>query len=517
MAVEANRPHRSDWASIHRDAVALAGRLQARGCGPGTTVALLAETSLATLVALRAVLLSGAAVTVLPPARDEAAARRMLTGCEAGLLLTGPPFAALASANGVPCPTVDLSQLADSAPAPWRRPDLTEDDPAVVQLTSGTTGPPRQVRVSHGNLRSNIDAIHATAPGGLGDGPRCSWLPLHHDMGLVGYAILPMSVGCRLVLRPPADFLADPLCWLRTITDYGAVSTSAPAFAYAVLARLLKAASGLDLSTLRVALCGAEQIEPPVIEAFCAAAQPFGFDPNAIVAGYGLAEATVAVAMSPRGRGLRTDAVDRPSLHGGHALPSTGGDTRRLAVIGPALPGIELAVFADHGLAAEREIGEIRVRAPSVATVTGAAGRVAVDIDGWLHTGDRGYLVDGELVVCGRIKDVIVVGGRTIQPEEAELACAAVPGVRAGCIAVVPYPRHDTGTEGVAVMAEIRRGGDVTDADGDTTRLIKAAVREVIGVSPDLVRLVPPGAVPKTTSGKLRRRRVAEQLVGAAP
>lgn len=513
VVVESGRPRRSDWLSIHRDACALAGRLQARGAGPAATVALLADTSLAMLVALRAVLLSGAAVTVLAPIGDPAQVRRALAGSGATLLVTGPPFTALADLDGLPCPAIDLTRLAtEGGPAPWHPPAIGEDDAAVVQLTSGTTGPPRQIRVSHRNLWTNVSAIQASAHGGLGDAPRCSWLPFNHDMGLVGYGILPMTTGCRLVLRPPADFLADPLCWPRMVTEYGGVSTSAPVFGYAVLARLLRAASGLDLSTLRVTLCGAEQIEPAVIGGFCAAAARFGLDPASIVTAYGLAEATVAVAMSPPGRGLRVDAVDRPSLHDGQARPSTGGDTRRLAMIGPAVPGVELEIFdRDGSVASAREVGEIRVRGGSVATVTGATGQVAVDSDGWLHTGDRGYLVDGELVVCGRIKDVIVVGGRTIQPEEAELACATVPGVRAGCVAVVPYARAEAGTEGVAVMAELRRGHE---PGTDTVGLIKDAVRQVIGVSPDVVRLVPAGSVPKTTSGKLRRHRVAQLVAG---
>lgn len=533
VVIESGRARHTDWTGLHRDAGTLAGRLRSRGIGPGRTVGLLAETSVATLTALRAVLLSGAAVTVLPPPPHDDPASvprrvgRSLAGSAADLLLVGAPFTGLAgAADALPCQVVSLSQLAtEGAPAPWRPPDVDEHATAVVQLTSGTTGPPRQVRVSHHNLAANIDAIEATAGGGLGDRPRCSWLPLHHDMGLVGYAIMPMATGCRLVLRPPADFLADPLCWPRTVSEYGAVSTSSPAFGYALLARLLPAAKGLDLSTLRVALCGAEQIEPAVIEAFCAAALPFGFDPSAMVAGYGLAEATVAVAMSPPGHGLRTDLVDRASLHAGRAAPAgsaggavdgaagNGSATRRLAVIGPPLTGIELAIVDSGTCRAvpERQVGEIRVRGDSVATVTGAAGAVTVDEDGWLRTGDRGYLTGGELVVCGRTKDVLMVAGRTIQPEEVELACAAVPGVRAGCVAAVPYPRPDAGTEGVAVVAEIRRGHQ-PDQD-DTAGRIRDTVRQIIGVSPDLVRLVPPGSVPKTTSGKLRRHRVASQLL----
>lgn len=517
VVYEGGHPHRQDWAGIHRDARELAGRLQGRGIGPGTTVGLLAETSIATLVALRAVLLSGAAVTVLSPPHGREPAtvlesvHRAVRASGAHLLVAGEPFTELET-GASPCPVTSVARLAAEGTAqPWRAPGITEDATAVVQLTSGTTGPPRRVLVSHGNLAANITAIEAaTGNAGLGQRPRCSWLPLHHDMGLIGYAILPMALACRLLLRPAADFLADPLCWPRMLSRYGAVSTSAPAFAYALLARLLPAAQGLDLSALRVALCGAEQIEPAVMDAFCAAAQPFGFPPESLVAGYGLAEATVAVALSAPGHGLRTDAVDRASLHAGVARPAgDGADVRRLAVIGPALPGLALEIVdpGSEQQLAERQVGEIRVRGPSVATVSGAAGQPTVDEHGWLHTGDRGYLTGGELVVCGRLKDVLVVAGRNIQPEEVELACASVPGVRAGCVAAVPYPRPEAGTEGVAVIAEVRHGHDP-----DLARHIRDAVRRSVGIAPDVVRLVAPGTVPKTTSGKVQRHRALDAV-----
>ncbi|HEY0637134.1 MAG TPA: AMP-binding protein, partial [Pseudonocardiaceae bacterium] len=196
------------------------------------------------------------------------------------------------------------------------------------------------------------------------------------------------------------------------------------------------------------------------------------------------------------------------ALHTGVATPAAGGEgARRLTVIGPALPGLEVGVAdPDTGRPLPgRHVGEILVRGPSVATPEHDDDGVRVDAAGWLHTGDRGYLAGGDLVVCGRIKDVLVVAGRTIQPEEVELACAGVPGVRPGGVAAVPYPRPEAGTEGVAVVAELRRG---VEPDGETAHGIRERVRRAVGVTPDVVRLVAAGTLPRTTSGKLRRHRV---------
>ena len=310
---------------------------------------------------------------------------------------------------------------------------------------------------------ANIDAIIAGAQ--LTHADRAvSWLPLYHDMGLIGLLMAPMLHGFELVLGAPQDFLARPACWLEWISEYRGTITAGPNFSYALAARALRRADALDLSSWRLALNGAETVDPHAVESFCAAAAPFGFDARAAYPVFGMAEATLAVTFPAVGDGMTVDAVDRHALEHDRRAVAPAADAspesvRRLAKLGRPLDGFELRIVdpATGAVRAEREVGELELRSPSVTPgyYRNAEATAATFDDGWLRTGDLAYLVDGELVVCGRQKDVIIVGGRNVFPEDVERAAATVEGVRAGNVIAFGSDRK-RGRESIVVVAETK-------------------------------------------------------------
>ena len=354
---------------------------------------------------------------------------------------------------------------------------------------------------------ANIDAIIAGAQ--LTHADRAvSWLPLYHDMGLIGLLMAPMLQGFELVLGAPQDFLARPACWLEWISEYRGTITAGPNFSYALAARALRRAGELDLSSWRLALNGAETVDPNAVEAFCDAAAPFGFDRRAAYPVFGMAEATLAVTFPEVGEGMTVDAVDRHVLEHDRRAVAPSADAapesvRRLAKLGRPLEGFELRIVdpATGALRGEREVGELELRSPSVTPgyYRNAEATAATFDDGWLRTGDLAYLVDGELVVCGRQKDVIIVGGRNVFPEDVERAAAMVEGVRAGNVIAFGSDRK-RGRESIVVVAETR-----TDDPHEVHDSVVTKVRNAVGVPPVEVVLVRPGTLPKTSSGKLQR------------
>jgi fatty-acyl-CoA synthase len=338
-----------------------------------------------------------------------------------------------------------------------------------------------------------------------------SWLPLFHDMGMTGFLTVPMFFGAELVKVTPMDFLRDILLWARLIDKYKGTMTAAPNFAYTLFARRLRkqAQPGqFDLSTLRWALSGAEQVEPADIEDLCEAGKPFGLRPEAILPAYGMAETTVAVSFSECGAGLVVDEVDADLLAILHrAVPATKGKTRRLATLGRLLKGLEARVVDEDGnILAARGVGVIQVRGePVTLGYETMAGFVAAQDDqGWYDTGDLGYLTEAELVVvCGRVKDVIIMAGRNIYPTDIERAAARVSGVRPGCTVAV---RLDAGhpRETFAVAVESNNWQDPAEVRRIEHQVAHEVVAEV-DVRPRNVVVLKPGMIPKTPSGKLRR------------
>lgn len=521
-AGDAGPADRVGWAELHDDACGTAAALQARGVGPGVHVGVLGPTSRPLVTTIQAVYLAGGTVVALPlPMRlgsieefvDQTRAR--VANADAGLVVVDRDLAPFldpvpARADQHP-PTVLLDDLvaegAQIGAAAWKRPDDDPDRLAILQFTSGSTAAPKGVMLPDRCVGANIDAILTAAQITHAD-TAVSWLPLYHDMGLIGLLMAPMLHGFELVLGAPQDFLARPACWLEWISQYRGTITAGPNFSYALAARALRRAGELDLSSWRLALNGAETVDPHAVESFCTAAAPFGFDARAAYPVFGMAEATLAVTFPAVGEGMTVDDVDRHALeHDRRAVPAADDappeSVRRLAKLGRPLDGFELRIVdpVTGDEREEREVGELELRSPSVTPgyYRNAEATAATFDDGWLRTGDLAYLVDGQLVVCGRQKDVIIVGGRNVFPEDVERAAATVDGVRAGNVIAFGSDRK-RGRESIVVVAETK-----TDDLHEVHDLVVTKVCDAVGVPPVEVVLVRPGSLPKTSSGKLQR------------
>lgn len=506
-----------------------------RGIGPGSRIVVLPSSPAATVTAVVATWLAGAAVTCAPtPARttDLATYARQtverVSALDASLVLVAAPYEGL-TAELKSVARVDLlaEVLAAEPTSTWKIPDLTPTDAAIHQFTSGTTAAPKIVRVSHGNLAANIAAILDLLRHDEEHLRFLSWLPLSHDMGLIGALASQLTCGqCDLFLGSPTDFLASPSGWMRSAARHRATALVAPASAYALAGRMLRTGPRLDLTSVRVAICGGESIDPDAIETFLESAAAHAFDPGAFVPAYGLAEATLLVtAAADAGVGLRSDDVDTDTLAETRtATPALDGQrARRLARLGPPVPGTQLRVVdPDTGEEIpERAVGEIQIHGPSIATYLPCDGpdddasQTAVRHveHGWLATGDLGYLADGELVVCGRTKDLIIIGGRNIHPEEIEQAAAQVSGTRPGNIVAFATRHPGQTTDTLTIALETRPGHDETAIRDQVT----TAVLTAVGVRLAAVRLLPPGSIPKTPSGKLQRAEAARLFSGESP
>jgi fatty-acyl-CoA synthase len=521
---EPRAPVRHGWGEVHQRARRIAGGLAAAGIGHGDAVAVLAGAPVEIAPTAQGVWMRGASLTMLhqPTPRTDlmlwaTETGRVVDALGAAAVLVSEPFMAAAPVladRGVKV-LVIADLLASDAIDPL---ETGEDDIALLQLTSGSTGPPRAVRITFRNLVSNADAMFVGAEYDLDTDVIVSWLPLFHDMGMTGFLIVPMYFGAELVKVTPMDFLQDTLLWAKLIDKYKGTMTAAPNFAYAVLAkRLRKQQPGqFDLSSLRWALSGAEQVEPAVVEDLCDAGAPFGLRREAILPAYGMAETTVAVSFSECGTGLLIDEVDADMLAVLHrAVPATTGNVRRLATLGPVLAGLEARIVdEDANELPTRGVGVIQVRgepvSPGYTTLAGFAS--AQDEKGWYDTGDLGYLTErAHIVVCGRVKDVIIMAGRNVYPTDIERAAARVAGVRPGCAVAV---RLNAGhrREAFAVAVESNAFDDL----GDARRIQRAVAHEVfseVDVRPRNVVVLAPGTIPKTPSGKLRRAH-ALALVG---
>ena len=502
-----------EWARLHDDARALAAALQSRGVGPGITVGILGPTSRDLVTAIQATWLAGATVAMLPlPMRlgsmDEfvEATRRRIANADATIVLID---AALSEFLPPDITATTFAELAPSANAAgYSTPVVDPDALAILQFTSGSTADPKGVMLPHRCVTANMDAICEGAGFDLAGERVASWLPLYHDMGLIGLLGVPMTTGVDLVLAGPQDFLAAPARWLDWMSTFRCTVTGGPNFSYALAARALKRADDLDLSRWRLALNGAEPIDPDSVESFLAAGAPFGLAAATPFCVYGMAEATLAISFPAPGSGMTVDAVDRRVLetdrYAAPVSPDRDG-ARRLPRLGTVLDGLELRVVdPDTGARrTNREVGEIELRGSSITPgyFRNPDATAATMHDDWLRTGDLGYLVDDEVVVCGRRKDVIIVGGRNVFPEDIERAAARVDGVRAGNVIAFGTTGRK-GRESIVVVAETR-------ADDTGTAPVRAAVAErvtdAIGIPPTEIVLVAPGTLPKTSSGKLQR------------
>jgi len=517
VLLDGPEPVRIPWARLHEEACQIAAALQQRGVAPGDRVALLGATSRPFVAALEGCWLAGAAVTVLPlrtrlePEADfRGRTLARVAQCEPSLSICDPDQADMATGASVPAP-VTLPELVDAASGlPESSYDRPADDPeatAILQFTSGSTADPKGVVIPQRCVMDNLDAILDRAPLDLSNDVIVSWLPLYHDMGLVYNLAMGLTTGAPLVLAPPTRFITSPSSWMEWMDAFGGTWTIGPNFSVALAARMLRRSATLDLSHCRRFASGAEPVDPHVMDAIAEAGAAHGLNPSALHAGYGMAEATVGVSFPLPGSGFVTDVIDSTRLEVDRvAAPVPPGDprARRLARCGPPIRGMETRIVdPDTGeVVEERMAGEIELRGPSVVPgyfrrpdATAAAFREG----GWLRTGDLGYFVEGDLVVCGRIKDLIIVGGRNVFPEELERAAQTVEGVRKGNVIAFGVGRGRKGDD-LVVVAEIK-SGDPPEVRDEIARV----VGQTGGVRPADIVLLAPGALPKTSSGKLRR------------
>jgi fatty-acyl-CoA synthase len=507
------------WRQLHEDAKGYAAFLQARGIGPGDHVALLSPTTRPLVTAIQATWLTGATLVVLPlPMRlasiEEfiAQTRQRIHSSDAKIVLIDAELSAFVEAEPGDPPMVEMSALAEGDAAAYQRPDDDPERLVILQFTSGSTSDPKGVMLPDRTLRANLDGISSVPALDPATDVLVSWLPLYHDMGLVGLLALPMSTGVPLVLGAPQDFTAKPARWMEWISTYGGTATAGPNFAYVLATRALRNSKDqLDLSKLRVALNGAEPIDADNVEDFISAGERHGLRPGAVFPAFGMAEVSIGGTFPEPMRGMVTDCVDRRVLeterYAAPVEPGTDG-SRRFALLGKAIPGLEIRIV-DPETGAElkdREVGELEIRGTSVTSGYYKRPEANADLfhEGWLCTGDLAYLLDEELVVCGRIKDVIIVGGRNVFPEDVERAVGGVEGVRAGNVIAFGMTggrgRGREGRESLVVVAETR----ADDLD-DLRHRVAEKIIDTVGVPARDIVLVAPGTLPKTSSGKLQR------------
>ena len=514
---EPNEPVRHTWREVHERARCIAGGLAAAGVGPGDAVGVLAGAPVEIAPTAQALWLRGASITMLhqPTPRTDLVhwaedTTNVIDMIEAKAVVISEPFLAAApvlAERGITVLTVEDLLTAEPIDAV----ETGEDDVALMQLTSGSTGSPKAVIITHRNIYSNAEAMFIGARVDGDEDVMVSWLPCFHDMGMVGFLTIPMYFGVELIKVTPMDFLRDTLLWAKLIDKYKGTMTAAPNFAYALFAKRLRRQAQpdeFDLSTLRFALSGAEPVEPADVEDLIDAGRPFGLSPEAILPAYGMAETTLAVSFSECGAGLVVDEVDADLLAAlRRAIPATKGNTRRLATLGPLLLDLEARIVDEDGtVLPARGVGIIELRGESLTPgyITMGGFVAAQDENGWYDTGDLGYLTDGgHVVVCGRVKDVIIMAGRNIYPTDIERAAGRVEGVRPGCAVAV---RLDAGhsRETFAVAVESNAWEDPVEV----RRIERAVAHEVVAevdARPRNVVVLGPGTIPKTPSGKLRR------------
>ena len=514
---EPQAPVRHTWGEVHQRARRVAGGLQAAGVGHGDAIGVLAGAPVEIAPTAQGLWMRGASLTMLhqPTPRTDLVVwaedtMTVIDMIEAKAVIVSEPFLVaipVLEEKGIRVLTVADLLAAD----PIDPIEVGEDDLALMQLTSGSTGSPKAVQITHSNIYSNAEAMFIGAQYDVEKDVMVSWLPCFHDMGMVGFLTIPMYFGAELVKVTPMDFLRDTLLWAKLIDKYKGTMTAAPNFAYALLAKRLRrnAKPGdFDLSTLRFALSGAEPVEPADVEDLLDAGRPFGLSPSAILPAYGMAETTLAVSFSECNAGLVVDEVDADLLAAlRRAVPATRGNTRRLASLGPLLKDLEIRVVAEDGTVLPyRGVGVIELRGESLTPgyLTMGGFMPAQDEQGWYDTGDLGYQMDnGHVVVCGRVKDVIIMAGRNIYPTDIERAAGRVEGVRPGCAVAV---RLDAGhaRETFAVAVESNAFEDPTEVRRIEHQVAHEVLKEV-DVRPRNVVVLGPGTIPKTPSGKLRR------------
>lgn len=487
-----------------------AAGLSSLGVARGDRVAAFAHTSYDFIASCLAIWHAGGVVVSLPPPRQLLASdvweRRVTSAIEAAdVRLVVAPDADARSLH------VESREFA-SIPSEEATLDLPEPaDPALIQFSSGTTRAPVGVLISHGALTGQSEGIQANRPSDPTRDHCVSWVPLYHDLGLLRCLFMPMTAGSSVTLLPTTSFVQDPGRWLLEISRRRGTFASAPNFGYALATRaaLKGFDEPVDLSGW-TASCGGELIDPNTLHRFFEATERFGFEPSLFAPGYGLAESTCVVTAMKPGKGVLIDPVDRNELASGKAIPAdpSSQGVVQLVSVGKALPGTKVRIVSDAGAVLDdREVGEVEASGPCLMDGYVGQGMLAIE-DGWLHTGDRGYLVDEHLFITGRIKDVIVIRGQNFYAEDLERVAQDATGVRRGRCIAVGVVRDDT--EGLVLAAETRLT-DPGELQACRREIVRLLLRET-ELAPAEVRLLPPNSLPRSTSGKLQRGLFRQRL-----
>lgn len=512
----------SSWAELAEAARRISGSLIEAGIRPGQRVALIYPTEVAFFHAFFGILLSGAVpVPLYPPARlgrlEEYHRRTaaMLRAADAQLILSSAtvrrllgPTVALAN------PELGCRTLTELPPAEASTRAVNPEDLALVQFSSGTTVDPKPVALSHRAILAQIEMLNVHWPNsGTVQHSGVSWLPLYHDMGLIGCVFPALERPGTLTLIGPEVFVTRPAVWLRTLSRYRATISVAPNFAFGLCVDKIKdeELEGVDLSCWRIALNGAEPVAPSVLRDFQRRFAAWGFRPEALTPVYGLSEATLAVTFSSLSETFRSQTFARQAMAADHrAVPDTHG--LELASVGRPLPGVKLRIVDSEGEG--RPVGHVgRVFVCSPALMDGYLDRPEATREvlkgGWLDTGDLGFLYDEELYLTSRAKDVVILRGRNHSPAEIEQAVDRVPGVRVGCAVAVSWLPEDAATEQLVLFVEHRKGTG-EELIRRLSEQCRATVVAATGLRADSIVVLSPGTLPRTSSGKLRRRETLE-------
>jgi acyl-CoA synthetase (AMP-forming)/AMP-acid ligase II len=480
------------FAQIRRHALELAAGLRAAGARTGDRVALVLPTGPEFVASFFGVLYAGAIpVPLYPPVRlgklDEYRHRTaaMLRAVQAALVVTEDRIRPLLESAETRCITAAELNGADCGDI-----ELAATDLALIQFSSGTTHDPKPVALTHENLLHNLAAIaDYFVSAGMTEQVGVTWLPLYHDMGLIGNLLMAFYLSRPLVLLPPELFLAVPAAWLRAISRHRGTITAAPNFAFGLCLKRIRDEdlAGVDLSSWQLCLNGAELTSADVQRRFSEHFGRWGFDASAFTPVYGLAEASLAVTFKPAGETFGVFELDN----------------KELVSTGRPLAGVEVEIRGDDSQPLrEDQVGRIFVRGPSV--MAGYFGRAdltgQVLHDGWLDCGDLGFVHDGELFVCGRSKETVIIRGANHAPQDFEAALDGLAGVRAGCAVAVGYLPVDAADEALAMLVET-----TADAPDDVAVDVAARVLQRTGIAVGHVELLAPGTLPRTSSGKLRR------------
>ncbi len=529
---EDDRPEeRIAYSDLNLDALLVGGGLAARGIRKGDAVAIMLGTSRGFFAAFMGTLLAGGVpVPLYPPfsrSRIQEYARRqsaILENAEARILVTVREGRALGSVLRSSAPAlrevVEVSELLESSQAlDPARIAIESNDPALIQYTSGSTGEPKGVLLSHENLLANVRAIGEAVKIGPTD-VGVSWLPLYHDMGLIGAWLTPMFFGIPVAVLSPISFLARPERWLWTIHRRRGTISPAPNFAYELCARKIPedGLEGLDLSSWRAALNGAEPVSVLSLERFEKKFGRYGFRKTSFFPVYGLAESSLLLTAPVLGAEARIETVDRDVFEReglARAPEGSGAEPLRFVSVGRAIGGHQVRIVDERGEELpERREGRLLFRGPSAMRGyyrNPEATRAVARPDGFLDSGDRAFLAEGEVFITGRAKDLILKAGRNLLPQEIEAAASGIPGVRGGSVVAFGVPDPDLGTERLVVVLETKEETSSARAriEGEVVR----AVFELVGMPPDEVLAVAPGVVPKTSSGKVRRSACRESYL----